>query len=981
MTDERKKDGRHGNRSLLFKVMGPMLFLAMLEVCVFVVALIFNGGLDSSINDFYHVLIEKTQDRKAYVESALNEKTAMVFQTAQEIGQIAEDLFEERGVTAEAVRKDEGLNKELLSSCAELLITLIRQDQVNDAFLILDTGELYDDGDKKLRAGIYLRDTDTRENDNEEHKDVYMEMGSSEIARNLKLALDFDWSTYLDVTEGSGRDLDFFYEPIRSYSEHRDIPLYNLGFWSGMSKISGSQTESMKYTLPLVAEDGTVYGVVGIGLLEKTISQSILTAGFYTDNICYILGLDRNGKGVYEPILHRGNVYSRLMGEGTPLTTEKSIRNGLYDFTVESGSKLVGSIQTLNLYASGSPYREQDWAVISVAEQKEVLNSFYTLIRVTVISLAITLLVSILFAFFISFRVSRPVRRMAYTIGSGKNPKNLVELPKSGIKEIDALGNSVMELQTDLKDYASRVSRILTMSGGRIGVFQYNVMDQTVFVGESLVQLLHFQGITPGDAVISREEFRDRLACVDEKHVIMNLPIFAGEDGDAPSNDIREIGYRDSQGNQVWLKFTLTRDKNEVMGLVQDITDSASKLMETNAALKLACEAAERANATKTEFLSRMSHDIRTPMNAIIGMSTIARKHMDDRERLQNCLDKIDSSSQYLLALINEVLDMSKIEAGKFVLSKEPIHLPSLMDNLLSMIQPSIRAKHQELTVDISPMEHENVISDQLRIQQIFMNIMSNAVKYTGEGGKISFALTEKYTGKKNVGCYEFVFSDNGKGMSPEFLKKLATPFEREEDERVSKEQGTGLGMTITYNIVKLMDGRINVKSELNRGTTFRVTLFLQLDSSVEDKGSGKEAEKELKSAAQRDTFAGHRILLVDDNELNREIAVEILGMMELEVETAADGREAVKKFADSEPGYYEMIFMDIQMPVMDGYAATAEIRKLAREDAQEIPIVAVTANAFAEDVRNAQEAGMNGHIAKPMEMGRLREILDTWLK
>jgi len=1100
-----------------------MIFNAMLQICVFGVLLIINGGFSYIKGYSYNLISEKTENRRNYVENVFNQKTALVYEAANEVNEITGRLLREEALTAAAIRTDKDLNKRILSSCADCLISLLRRDMVNDVFIILDSGTLYDADDKSLRPGLYLRDTDVDENSISDNKDIFMEVGSSETARSYGLALNAGWSLYFDVTEeGSGR-YDFFNVPLSTYAENADRPLYNLGYWSGMNGLTELQQGSIKYTLPLVAEDGTVYGVIGIGLLDKTIQQIIPTNDFMNTSTCYILAMDAEGSGQYRQLLHRGASYGRLVRSEAVLNAERGIEHNLYDFSSDDGPAAVGCIQKLNIYGSGSPYRNQSWVLISVADKREVLSTYFTLSWVLSVSMVIAFAVSVVCSVFVSRKLSQPVVRMMTTLNQSRNSHDIVQFSSSGISEMDALGEAIVNLQKDVTEYASRVSRIITMSDSGIGVFMYDYRIGSVFVGESLIKLLKFSNLPNRDVTISVQGFKRQLALIDKENVIMSLPIFEeGEGAEKSVNVSREIQYTDIDGNVIWFKFSLTRDKSNVMGLVQDITNTVeekkeavkakddeytARLLEANAALKASYESAKQANNAKTDFLSRMSHDIRTPMNAIIGMTAIAENHLDDKARLADCFKKISTSSQFLLALINEVLDMSKIEAGKLVLAEENINILELIDNLLEMIHPSVKAKKHELTVNIGEIEHESIIGDSLRIQQVFMNFMSNAIKYTAEGGHIEFSLSEKPVGQNKVGCYEFIFADNGKGMRPEFLDRLFIPFEREEDERVGKEQGTGLGMTIAYNIVKMMNGDIKVESQIDKGTTFTVTLYLPLSEAepislkelegtrvlvVDDDrlegenvcamlreigmqgdwaASGKEAviksmtaqgqgdgykvvivdwkmpdmdgletakairdrvggkiltviysaydwtevEQEtgkegivdaflskpmfkptlitvmrsllsreqqggvLDSMKEKD-FSGYRVMLVDDNELNREIAEEILKMVNLEVETAENGKEALDKFEASEPGYYDMIFMDIQMPVMNGYEATKAIRALPREDAGQIPIVAMTANAFAEDVRDAENAGMNEHIPKPLDPDRLVKSLNRWV-
>lgn len=447
--------------------------------------------------------------------------------------------------------------------------------------------------------------------------------------------------------------------------------------------------------------------------------------------------------------------------------------------------------------------------------------------------------------------------------------------------------------------------------------------------------------------------------------------------------------YRPSEDEYRRINILLSEDEDsghiQAFFICNSTTVQKRKEVAAKKALIDAFEAANRANNAKSDFLSKMSHDIRTPMNAIIGMTAIAEAHIEDRERVYDSLNKIDSASRHLLGLINEVLDMSKIESGKMSLNSEAFNLSEMISNLMVIMQPQIIEHSHEVSVNVEKMEHENVIGDALRLQQCFVNIMGNAIKYTPNGGKIGLEVREKESKQQNIGCYEFVFSDNGIGMSKEYIEHIFEPFTREEDDRTSKIQGTGLGMTITKSIVTMMDGDIKVESEPGKGSRFTVTVCLKLqdtDKAVSDANlyNNVNARKEAIDEITNFNYENRRVLIVEDNELNMEIAIEIFKMAGIEIDTAENGAEAVDKFAEHEENYYDMIFMDIQMPVMNGYEATTAIRAMDRSDAKLIPIVAMTANAFAEDIRDSKQAGMNAHLAKPIDFGHLIDILKKYL-
>lgn len=419
-----------------------------------------------------------------------------------------------------------------------------------------------------------------------------------------------------------------------------------------------------------------------------------------------------------------------------------------------------------------------------------------------------------------------------------------------------------------------------------------------------------------------------------------------------------------------------------VLFAIQDITALKNADLQSRIALEAALQAADEASHAKSDFLSRMSHDIRTPMNAIMGMTTVAMMHIEDRERLADCLNKINTSSRHLLALINDVLDMSKIESGKVTLAEEELDLKQLIDSLLAIIQPQIQAKKQRLLVDTSGIEHKEVIGDPLRLQQVFVNILGNAVKFTPEGGTITINISEMPSRIPGRSCYEFVFEDTGIGMSREFIEKIFDPFSRAKQSTNENVEGTGLGMPISRNIVRMMNGDIQVESEPGAGSKFTVVIYLKLQDLKEIPGTtpkNQENNSDISDFLEL-KYSGKRILLVEDNEINMEIAGELLTAIGLEVEKAYDGQQAVDTLLEKPEHYYDLVFMDIRMPNKTGYEAAKEIRASNREDLKTIPIVAMSADAFSDDIRRAKSSGMNDHVAKPVELPKLLAALKKWI-
>jgi len=525
---------------------------------------------------------------------------------------------------------------------------------------------------------------------------------------------------------------------------------------------------------------------------------------------------------------------------------------------------------------------------------------------------------------------------------------------------------------------------------------------------------------------------------------------------------------------------------------------SEEKIQEER--LKIAVEAAEAASRTKSEFINRMSHDMRTPLNTILGMTDLAANNIDNKKRVQDCLKKISLSGNHLLKLINEILDMNKMESGISQLKEDEMNLSDMIDDILEMINPHIYAKNHTFEIKIHNLVHEDILGDSTRIKEALMNFLSNAIKYTNDGGKIVMEITEKESSLKNRICYEFIFRDNGIGMDKEFVKHIFDPFLRAENAEHTSSEGTGLGMTIAKNIIQMMDGDIKVNSILGQGSEFTVTMHLKYkeescekfqkmsilvvddeedaafklirergircdickdaaeavrlaeeanrtgtyynlilcdekyymeaakklrqrikkestilaqmsynrrkqEEAEKDKNDefimkplfcskifrllegllSKESDKmtaatEETCQIQRPDFSGCKVLIVEDNVLNLEIASEIIETTGAKVETAGNGLEALKKLENMPINYFDLIFMDIRMPKLDGYKTANAIRSFGRRDIQDIPIIAMTANAFADDITQSRAAGMNDHIVKPLKMNLIFQIMEKWL-
>ncbi|MCM1387995.1 MAG: response regulator [Bacillus sp. (in: Bacteria)] len=662
----------------------------------------------------------------------------------------------------------------------------------------------------------------------------------------------------------------------------------------------------------------------------------------------------------------------------------------------------------------------------------------------------------------------------------------------------------------------------IAITSAAFNTFEFNLtrdlieQDIVRMVDGERVSLLEKTGLSaPCSASMCFEKWR-RFVLTDSKDeydAVVNIEKLKQrfEQGEAEVTVDYWGGVPDMAPMCVRQSFIMTRDEQTedimVMVVSRDITTQVQKQREQTQALQDALLQAQHANNAKTTFLSNMSHDIRTPMNAIIGFTTIAVSHIDNKSQVLDCLQKVLSSSNHLLSLINDILDMSRIESGKLQIKEQECNISDLTHNLVNIIQPQVKAKQLELFIDTFDVANEDVVADSLKLSQIFVNLLSNAVKYTPAGGTVSFRIQQQTTFHRGYGDYVFIVKDNGIGMTPGFVEHIFEPFEREESTTRTGIEGTGLGMAITKNIVEMMGGTITVQSEKGKGSEFRVELSLKLQDVEKNAAgikeleglralvvdddcdscesvsrmltqigmrsewtiSGREAvyraksahnegdsyhtyiidwqmpemsgiettrriraavgpespiiiltaydwtdieeeamqagvtafcakplfmsdlksallsannlvEKEIELPWTKADFGGKRILLVEDIELNREIAEYILTESGFVVESAPDGTDAVEMVSNSEEGYYDAILMDVQMPIMDGYEATRTIRALHRKDVETLPIIAMTANAMEEDKEAALKNGMNAHIAKPIDIDRLINVLGKYL-
>lgn len=834
---------------------------------------------------------------------------------------------------------------------------------------------------------------------------------------------------------------------------------------------------------------GVLTGVWSNEMLEETISASFfneLTSTYLCTNDGTIIARSseyvNNDTNVLD-IYAAGNDAGNINASATVGELQNSMDKGeALSFTYDSPRGL-GMAYMVNL-------AEHDWVLLRTYPMA-ITSSIVE--DVNTIGIAAIVVFVVVFAAFIAFMMVQNARKNASITEEREKFKRVVEASSTLFKRY-----AIIDLKNDVYEYvkAEGIDGRLPMRG--------KFSDFATFWANQAVD---------------EEEHKTVSEILDPPRIHLNF---------ADGVEQKRFEYRVRYNDEVrWLQVSIICLRREENGMpasllyaVQDVTDIKEEEARSREALEEAYRVAEQASHAKSGFLGSMSHDIRTPMNSIMGLTAIATMHIDDPERVKDCLAKITTSSRHLLGLINEVLDMAKIESGNIGLAEDDFDLPEAIENLLTIMHPQITAKQQHLKVDIEGVKHEHVVGDFMRLQQVFVNIMGNSVKFTPEGGTIGLTIAERPSRIAGCGCYEFVFSDTGCGMSEEFVERVFEPFARANDSRVTKIEGTGLGMSIVKSVVTLMNGTVDVKSTLGEGTTFTVTVHLKLreadtedttalsdlhvlvadndetacenacdllsdigmtadyvlsgDAAIErvretfgtDKEyvavildwkmpgkSGVETARELREILpehvpiiilsaydwmaieqeartagidafvskplfksrlvhvmnelvvggrhavpserkeeKSDThvellndadYSDRRILLVEDNEIAASIGLDILSFTGAQSEHAENGKVAFEMLRDNEPGYFDLILMDGQMPIMNGYEATKAIRELGateRPDLARIPIVALTADAFADDVKRALEAGMNAHLTKPLEIDKLMKILGEFL-
>lgn len=558
-------------RKMLMRLLIPMLFLILFQLATFFSVLAIGGEFSFIKKYAYDTLVEKTRNRTSYIEKELCQKITFVHESADKINTVVREKLNEKNADISRIKNDKELNREIMEASVDDIIYLLRRSLANDVYIILETGDLYSDSmSPDAKAGMYLRDLDPSTDSG--YKDLLMEMGYSSISKDFGIILDSGWKARLEADPDDMRNYDFYYKTIQNAQENNTFPLERLGYWSGFSNINRNSVGSMKYTVPLIADDGTVYGVIGIGLTEKTILVNLPPNDFVSESACYVLCNGKDNSDVFNICMHSGVSFNRLMGSQETLRPSQQVGENMYDFSLASGIDAVGNIQVMNLYNDESIYAEDQWALISVAEKSDVLFVFTNLIKMLVISALISVATSIIVIAISCGNVVKPLSAVIKTMNSKREYNEAIRFQSTKIYELDKLTDAITQLQINVQNFSSQVSKMIRIADVGLCTFMYDSMDDSVFVGQSMLKLLNLSVEYEEDIVISRQLFLENIIADETKQIIAEC--LSGRSGETETSFSKEYSIPQEDGNLIWMRLSVVCNANKTIGVLQDITNT-----------------------------------------------------------------------------------------------------------------------------------------------------------------------------------------------------------------------------------------------------------------------------------------------------------------------------------------------------------------------------------------------------------------------
>ncbi|MDE6035633.1 MAG: GGDEF and EAL domain-containing protein [Ruminococcus sp.] len=558
-------------QKMLTRMLMPMLILILFQLVTFF-SVLAVGGEFSFIKEYaYDTLTEKTRNRTSYVEKELSQKITSVNEYAVEINNIVRQRLVENDTDISALKTDKDLNRQIMEDSVDSIIYLLRRSMANDAFVILDTGDLYNNSGKTdNKAGIYLRDPDPSTDSG--YKDLLMEIGYSSISKDFGIILDSGWKARMEADTTDLLTYDFYYTTLRNAQENNTMPIERLGYWSGFSNINPNSAGSLKYTIPLIADDGTVYGVMGIGITEKSLLVNLPPDDFVSDSTCYLLCNGKDNADVFNICMHSGVSFGKLIGSQKTLRTTGQVDENVFSFPLDSGIDAVGNIQNINLYNSESLYAGERWALISVAEKSDVLFIFSNLVKMLFISALISVAVSIVVMSVGCNTIVKPISAVIRTINSKREYNEAIKFQSTKIYELDQLTDAITQLQINVHNFSSQVSKMIRIADVGLCTFMYDSMDDSVFVAQSMLKLLNLSVKYQEDIVISRQLFLENIIADKTREIIAEC--LSGKSVEAETSFSEEYCIEDPEKPTVWMRISVVCNSNKIIGVLQDITNT-----------------------------------------------------------------------------------------------------------------------------------------------------------------------------------------------------------------------------------------------------------------------------------------------------------------------------------------------------------------------------------------------------------------------
>lgn len=554
---------------MMVRLMRPMLLLVVLQLVTFFAILVIGGEFSYVRQYAYSTLGEKTQNRRNYIQNEFQQKIPYVRDSSDKINSLIAGILAQQNASISDLQTDKELSRLIMESSVDSLVELLRRSMVNDVYLILETGNLYSDGSNNAKASLYLRDLDTMTDAG--YEDLLMETGFSFISQKFGIMLDSGWTLHFEPDPEDMVNYGFYYTPLQTAHRDSTSSQDNLGYWSGFSSISPRSSASMKYSVPLIAEDGTVYGILGIGLTESTILANLPSNDFINETACYVLG-HSTAKDQFTIVTHSGASFSWLVGNTDTLQVSDMLVEDVFDFDVDSEVELAGSIKYINLYNQESPYAAEQWAVISVADRASVLRPLTSLVRTLIISAIVSVLVSVIVVILSCLQVVKPITGIIKTMNSKQEYNKVIRFQPSNIDEIDRMTDAITQLQINVQDFSSQVSKMIRIANVGLGTFMYDNTDDSVYVGQSFLKLLRSEEQRDEDVMMSRQEFLESMIAEETRQaVIEGLKINPGE---GQADYIKEYSVFQEDGSTRWMRLSIVHTKNNSIGILQDITSA-----------------------------------------------------------------------------------------------------------------------------------------------------------------------------------------------------------------------------------------------------------------------------------------------------------------------------------------------------------------------------------------------------------------------